>query len=159
MAAWPPADVLDELERLDRPERAGVRWTTRDQWHVTLRFLGSADVGEAADALQSVAADRTEAVVGPVVERLGRAVVALPVDGLTQVATVVASAMVGVGEDPERRAFRGHLTLARLRKGGRPPLVGTPFTARFPVDEVCLVESRTHREGARYRTVATVALR
>ena len=40
VAVWPPDDVIDVLADLPRPEVAGVRWTTRGQWHVTLRFLG-----------------------------------------------------------------------------------------------------------------------
>ena len=37
-----------------RPARTGVRYTTRPQWHVTLRFFGEADVDEAVDALDAV---------------------------------------------------------------------------------------------------------
>ena len=40
--AWPPPDVCDELKLLARPVEPGVRYTTRHQWHVTLRFLGPA---------------------------------------------------------------------------------------------------------------------
>src|ERR1700674_5370013 len=40
VAVWLPAPVLAQLDDLARPEMAGVRWTTIDQWHVTLRFLG-----------------------------------------------------------------------------------------------------------------------
>ncbi len=40
VAVWPSAAVVDELRGLERPARPGVRWTTADQWHVTLRFLG-----------------------------------------------------------------------------------------------------------------------
>ena len=40
VAAVPPAAVLDQIAELTRPEIEGLRWTTRDQWHATLRFLG-----------------------------------------------------------------------------------------------------------------------
>jgi len=141
VAVWPPAEVLDRIEALDRPGADGVRWTRRDQWHVTLRFLGEADEAASADALARVVGDRTEAVVGPRVERLGRGVLHLPVVGLDEVATAVIAATAGVGQPPEDRPFRGHLTLARVKR--RPPrgYVGTPFSARFAVDEVCLVRS------------------
>ena len=43
VAAWPPADVVEALRGLDRPVVTGMRWTTADQWHVTLRFLGDVD--------------------------------------------------------------------------------------------------------------------
>ena len=44
VAVWPSADVLDALERLPRPPLAGARWTTRRQWHVTVRYFGVVDI-------------------------------------------------------------------------------------------------------------------
>ena len=38
-----PPDVLEIIEGLDRPPVEGLRWTDREQWHVTLRFLGAVD--------------------------------------------------------------------------------------------------------------------
>src|SRR5947209_3556899 len=43
VAVWPPASLISQLRSLDRPARPGLRWTTEDQWHVTLRFLGGVD--------------------------------------------------------------------------------------------------------------------
>ena len=40
VAVWPPVDVVERLSELPRPAVDGVRWTTPDQWHVTIRFLG-----------------------------------------------------------------------------------------------------------------------
>ena len=56
VAVWPPPEVLDLVAEIDRPALAGVRWTTRDQWHVTLRFLGRMDGIEAAAARLAEAA-------------------------------------------------------------------------------------------------------
>ena len=56
VAVWPPPEVLDVLAALPRTERPGVRWTTRDQWHVTLRFLGMADPAEAVEAVRRIEA-------------------------------------------------------------------------------------------------------
>ena len=47
---------------------AGLRWTGPDQWHVTLRFLGSIDPGEVAAALDRLGSAVT-GVAGP--EHLG----------------------------------------------------------------------------------------
>lgn len=50
-AAIPPRHVLDVIEAsVARPAIDGVRWTTREQWHVTLRFLGTVGDSE-LDAL------------------------------------------------------------------------------------------------------------
>ena len=56
VAVWPPDEVLDLIAALPRPEVEGLRWTTRDQWHVTLRFFGSVELAPAAVALRGVAA-------------------------------------------------------------------------------------------------------
>ena len=44
LAVVPPPEVLDAVERRAAPVRnmrVGPRWTTRDQWHLTVQFLGA----------------------------------------------------------------------------------------------------------------------
>jgi 2'-5' RNA ligase len=158
VAAWPPEEVLDLLAALPRPEEAGVRWTRRDQWHVTLRFLGRADPDVAGVALAGVRSPVAEAVLGPLTARLGRSVVVAPVAGLDALAEAVVASTAAVGEPPDPRPFTGHVTLARLR--GRPACGVTGFrcSARFTVREVLLVRSHLHQEGARYEVLATRTL-
>jgi len=158
VAVWPPDDVLELVQRLPREDRSGVRWTTRDQWHVTLRFLGPVDVEPAVAAFQSVQAIATEAVLGPRPRRLGRSVLVVPVAGIEAVAAAVVAATAGVGKPPERRPFHGHLTLARLQGRPGPLLTDVELHASWPVTSVCLVESKLHPKGARYETVAEVPL-
>jgi RNA 2',3'-cyclic 3'-phosphodiesterase len=156
----PPERVLDAIERVDRPRRDGVRWTRRDQWHVTLRFLGEvADSGPVAAALDSAPLRRCEASVGPKVEVLGRHVICLPVAGLGDLAQAVEEATAGFGQPPDDRRFRGHLTLARLRRGTRPRgLAGGPFEDRFPVTDVRLIRSHQGQDGVRYEDLHVVPL-
>jgi RNA 2',3'-cyclic 3'-phosphodiesterase len=158
VAVWPPAEVLDGVEALFRPVEAGGRWTRRDQWHVTLRFLGSADIDEVTSALAGVRHPPVEAVVGPATELLGEGVLHLPVAGLGSLADGVVAATRDLGRPPESRPFLGHLTLARM--AGEPPegVVGQAFSASFPVDAVHLVSSSLGGNAARYVTVATVPL-
>ena len=159
VAARPPADVLDALADLPRPAVPGIRWTTRDQWHVTLRFLGwMPEVDPAVEALRSLRAPVAEAVLGPAVAALGRAVLMAPVAGLERVAAEVVDATVGVGQPPEDRPFTGHVTLARAARGSVRPLAGAPVAGRWSVDEVLLVRSHLSRAGARYEPVAAVPL-
>jgi 2'-5' RNA ligase len=162
VAVWPPDEVLDALASLDRPELAGLRWTTRDQWHVTLRFLGRVeDVEQAVDALSRMEAASTTARAGPTVGRFGQRVLHVPVTGLDQVAGVVIAATADVGEPPEDRPFAGHLTLARVARGARVDLrrlAGQPVEGRWPVTEVCLVESHLSPKGARYEVVSRFPL-
>jgi RNA 2',3'-cyclic 3'-phosphodiesterase len=161
VAAWPPPEVLDAVEALDRPTLAGVRWTTRDQWHVTLRFLGQVDdVGAVARRLEEVGLDAgLVAVAGPLTTRLGRSFVVLPVSGLDRLAAAVVDLTASVGEPPDPRPFAGHLTLARAKPGvGVGDLVGAPLSAQWPISEVTLVASELHATGARYSIVARFSL-
>ena len=162
VAVWPPDDVLDLIAGLPRPEFDGLRWTTRDQWHVTLRFFGSAEVEDASAALESVSASATTAVLGPETGRFGKGILHVPVAGLDAVAKAVVHATKRVGKPPEPRPFSGHLTLARARDRRRGvdlrSLAGQPVHAEWPVREVCLVESHLSSKGANYEVVQTVSL-
>lgn len=157
MAVWPPPPVVEQLAALPRGDEPGVKWTTEAQWHITLRFLGQAELREATVALESVRAEATVARLGPRIEVLG-SVVIVPVTGLETVAGEVAGSMEGVGTHVEPRPFHGHLTLARLRGRVRCSLVGTEVSGEFPVSRLDLVASETHHEGSRYTTRASVGL-
>jgi 2'-5' RNA ligase len=166
VAVWPSADVVDALADLPRPEVSGVRWTTRGQWHVTLRFLGQVagdDLDGVTDAFGRIdvsSAGLVTAELGPATACLGRGVLQVPVQGLDELARVTVEATAGVGQPPDDRPFHGHLTLARARgrKGDLRRLRGTPLTARWKVAELTLVASTPHREGSRYEVVASLSL-
>ncbi len=160
----PPDDVLDMIADLPRRAQAGLRWTTRDQWHVTLRFLGEVEdptaVVEALDGADAAGLVACEATVGPVVETLSRQVVALPVGGLDDLAGAVIKATRTLGRPHEDRPFRGHVTLARLARSARGSarrlaggIVGRPLSARFAVPDIRVVRSHLGRGGARYEDI------
>lgn len=121
VAVWPPEDLVRALEGLERPQARGLRWTTRDQWHVTLRFLGSVEEREAA-ALRVRLGELTAssgferpvvASAGPEPQTLGRGVWMLPVAGLDGLAAAVGDAVdaavggAGAGGGVRRGAERG----------------------------------------------------
>jgi 2'-5' RNA ligase len=151
VAVRPPDEVLDAVAELARPERPGVRWTGRDQWHVTLRFLGEvADPEPVVAAIDEAVLEGGEAVVGPRVAALGPRIVCLPVAGLDELARGVIAATRKLGDPPGNRQFRGHLTLARVRQGRANALAGAAFDARFDVADVQLIRSHLGPDGARY---------
>jgi RNA 2',3'-cyclic 3'-phosphodiesterase len=159
VAVRPPVAVVRALTSLRGADMAGVRWMGPEHWHVTLRFLGSVEVAPAVDALSRVAgAPGAVAVVGAGPVRLGREVLALPVDGLSRLAAAVDTAFVGLGRDPDHRPFRGHLTLARGTgiRGVAGPRLGEPM--EWVIGTVSLVRSHLGRGGARYEDVAAVDL-
>lgn len=162
VAVWPSEEVVHRLLSLPRPEITGLRWTTEDQWHVTLRFLGSCHLEEARSAFHDIAAPAATAVMGPTTDRFGSAVLHVPVDGLDAVASATLEATSGVGEAPEDRAFRGHITLARAPRRGPKvdlrPFVGQPVGGEWRAGEITLVSSKTGPTGATYEVVDRRAL-
>ncbi len=158
VAVWPPDEVLDQIAALHRPVDGGGRWTRRDQWHVTLRFLGDVEAEPVVEALTGVGDGPVVATLGPAVARLGRGVLHVPVTGLEALAADVVARTAGLGRPPEDRPFLGHVTLARL--AGRPPkaVLGQAITASWTVDAVHVVSSHLGGTAARYDTDATIPL-
>jgi 2'-5' RNA ligase len=160
VALWPPAEVLDQIGASPRVHLPGVRWTTRDQWHVTLRFLGSADVDAVTAALRGLRHPPVEAVVGGRVTRLGRSALVIPVAGVDSLAAAVLDATSSAVPPPAGRETRfvGHVTLARLKGARVGGLVDALIEASWLADDVALVESVLGPGPASYRTVATMPL-
>lgn len=159
VALRPPDEVLDLVEALPRPAEPGVRYTTRDQWHVTLRFLGDAEVSSAVAALDDLRAGPVDVVLGPRVRRLGRGssaggVVVVPVAGVDGLAASIGRVTATIGAPPDPRPFTGHLTIARVRRRGTCRIAGAAIAASFTADEVQLVRSHLGADGARYQVVA-----
>lgn len=152
VGVYPPSSVIEALRALPRADAPGVRWVPPEQLHVTIRFIGNAEVDEVAPPLDRLAPSLRRAAVdlGPQVSRLGRNVVCVPARGLDELAGAVIEATAGLGEPPDPRPFRGHLTLGRLRRRAACGLTGAPFHATFEVDRLHLVQSVTRAEGAEH---------
>lgn len=176
VGVWPSDEVVAEVGALARPAIDGMRWTTPDQWHATLLFLGEvpddadlmAELEETLLRLAARVAGPVEATLGPATRRLGPQVLCLPVGGLEPLAAAVRPELVElVGEqaqdrllDGRPRPFHGHLTLARARRGRRIPrrLVDVPVAAPWQVDHLSLVSSNRGEGGSRYTTVLEAPL-
>lgn len=173
LAAVPPPAVLDAVDGLfDRAARSKFRWTRRDQWHVTVQYIGKvADT----DALIGAIAGPLAEVASPAVQIRGAggfpsarraAVFWLGVrdpSGLRAVHDVVLGAASDFVRPRDVIPYVPHLTLARLD----PPKRITPeaealaevvLGPSWTVDELVLMESEPHRTGSVYRTVARVPL-
>jgi 2'-5' RNA ligase len=160
VAVRPPPEVIDALTALPRPHIPGARWTTREQWHVTLRFFGEIDdPSPIASVLSHTQLPAVTATMDPRVKRRGHLLWA-PVAGLDELSSGVVEATQSFGKPPERRTFRGHITLMRQRSSGRQADVGwaAPVGDSWTVREIELIRSHLGGGPARYETIERFAL-
>lgn len=150
----PPAELAGRLAALRRDDGPGVRWVPAEQLHVTLRFLGDAEADRVAAVVAGAVLPPATAVLGPAVARMGRSVVVVPVRGVDDLAGAVREATAGLGEPPDPRGFRGHLTLARLRHRAACGVAGARVDGSWEVREVELVSSVTDPAGAVHEVIA-----
>ena len=156
IAVWPPEEVAVELRALHRKDQRGVRFVRPENWHVTLRFLGTADPGDVTAALDGAVLPAAHALLGPGVDVVNERALVVPVRGLDALAAAVTERTRQIGEPPPRRRYVGHLTLARVKRHvPMPRVLGALVSAAFDVEEIALVQSRLDPQGARYETLAT----
>jgi 2'-5' RNA ligase len=160
VAVWPSDGARDHVRALPRDGWVNVRWTSEDSWHVTLAFLGDAEIDEVSERLAHHAYPAATAEIGMRMRVMGGGSVVVPVDGLEQLAAAVR---VRVLDEAPKQPFRGHLTVGRSI--GRRPISGqwrtghvaAPIT--FEVNEIALVRSTLAPQGARYDTIGAFACR
>jgi 2'-5' RNA ligase len=171
VAIRPPEPIRDLLiDAMD--DSADFRWQGEEQLHLTLRFVGEVDrpvADDLAGVLGRVRAAPFEARikgVGRFEQRRSGALWAgvEPKEPLVALAAKIERACVAVGLEPEHRAFRPHITLARW-KGRRTREVASYLERHrglasdpWEVDRFILFESRLSKHGAHYEEVARYAL-
>ncbi|MEI9992286.1 MAG: RNA 2',3'-cyclic phosphodiesterase [Rhizomicrobium sp.] len=151
----------------------GARWQTREQLHLTLRFIGEVDGRDAAaihDALATIAAPTFTLELHGVGEFGGKHPHALwagvrPNEALLHLQKKIETAIQRAGLAPERQKYTPHVTLARLR--------GTPVgrvmdyltdhalysSVPFPVAGFILYSSVLTSNGSIYRAEQAYRLR
>ena len=170
-----PDDVRDELARATKNIRGRLgsgRWVPPDNWHVTLKFLGSTwprllDRVHAVCARTAATHDAFEAKLSGIgaFPNTGRARVLWagledPAGSLGSIAAALDRELAWAFE-PEKRAFTPHLTFARFA----PPasvqdaldaaeLAGEPFV----VDRLRLYRSHLQRPAPRYEVIGEFEL-
>jgi 2'-5' RNA ligase len=188
VAVDPPAEVCEELavwtlaaaaglgsraaERGSRP----LRLLEPETLHLTLCFLGNRPMHEIeaiGSTLSGWDVDMGELSVGAPLWLPPRRPRALaveiqdPVGGLTRLHETVTRAIAqATAWEPERRRFKAHITVARIRErarrgrdstGADPRLPATP-QLRFTPESVVLYRSRLSRSGATYEALAACHL-
>ncbi len=151
----------------------GARWQSREQLHITLRFIGEVDgqhVEAIDDALAGIMApDFTLQLHG--VGQFGNKqphslwAAARPNDMLDHLQRKVDTAIRRVGQPQDAHKFTPHVTLARLRHPDTDRLVdwlkyhALYTSAEFPVDAFHLWSSKLTSDGSIYRIEKSYDLR
>lgn len=176
VAVKPPDAVRRHIEVLQstlRSKGLKLRWVRPQNIHLTLKFLGDIPVAQVADvaaAMQRVAGEQPPLMLthqgigvfpgirrprvlwtglGGNLERLQRLVKQLEIE------------LEALGFKREKRPFKAHLTLARVKAKLNPERllqalqgVGDYEPLAFDVAQMVLYQSELHPQGARYTTLA-----
>jgi len=165
------AEIAEQVRALRaRPNGDAVRWVRSEGYHVTLRFLGNVALPLVPELVEGA----RQALQGakPFAVRLGPPqafpsarrprviVLALePEVELAALAERIEAAVVRSGLRPEKRRFRAHVTLGRLRNQKLPELGLPSFgSGSLAVNEVVLLQSDLGRDGSRYTPLAHLPL-
>jgi 2'-5' RNA ligase len=159
-----PAVAAAELAVIQPPRVAGVRLAEPGQVHLTLHFLGPANVERTAAALRAVAAPAFPLEIEGVGQFPSASGAITLWAGVRESAALlglhaaVAAALAAEGFQPEARRYTPHITLARCEPGV-PADVVAEFLDRhrafalpgFPVTEFGLYSSARVGDAPVYR--------
>jgi 2'-5' RNA ligase len=167
--------VKESLEALTLRLRAkddGLRWSTPEQWHVTLVFLGEVEDAARTALVRELKSVRQKALtlrmerVG-IFERAGILHAEVEVSAeLLRLYEAVAAVVRRCGLEVEERPYRAHITLARARnREGRKTIERLRraaeqqrLRASWSVEEFLLYESQLSPGGSRYVVLERFAL-
>jgi 2'-5' RNA ligase len=135
--------------------------------HVTLAFLGGrpeSDIDVVSSLLKAPGEPRLVlgglALLPPRRARVAAVDVADPDGALGALQARLSAALAAAGVyAPEKRAFRPHVTVARLRARAQAPRSAPPVPiepVEFRGEAVTLYRSRLHPQGARYEALVRV---
>lgn len=170
VAIRPPEVVREQLLDL-MGGLHGLRWQNDNQLHLTLRFIGEVERPMADDIAAELKRIRFERFsialdgIGQFEKRRQGALWAgvRPKEELKSLAAKVERACQAAGVEPEQRAYRPHITLARWK--GKAPQAnrflerhGGLTSDPWKVREFILFESRLGQGGAHYEPVAKYPL-
>lgn len=163
--------VQRELDPLMQRDFRDLRWITPGNWHLTLHFFGdmpAEQVEACAPVLASVGAKHAAIeldfdALAPFPNLTRAHVLALLPkrnDALNELEQDVRESLASAGFNVERRRFRPHVSVARI-KGTRVPEIddlafAVDIKARF--GHMSLMQSELLESGARYTPLLTQAL-
>jgi 2'-5' RNA ligase len=171
------AEVRKVQQSLNAPGGA-VRWIDPQHLHLTLRFLGNVPtdrMDELSAALRHacaraapfhVALEGAGCFPNPKNPRVVWIGIQGDLEPLRKLQEQIARETKSFGDTCDERAFQPHLTIGRVKASGLAgrkavqaiEFVGVPRLGVWTVQNVLLLRSELSPDGARYTTLAAVAL-
>lgn len=169
-AITPPEEIhqsLISLIQVLRKKYPTVKWTRQENLHITLQFLASVreqdiellteNVHKEINSTSSFQIHFEKLELFPTIYR--PSVVSLsasPNDTQADLARLIGKGIEATGYEIEHRAFRSHLTLARLDRNFKVMFDFSQFEIPAPsflVDEITLYKSELSRQGSIYSKI------
>jgi 2'-5' RNA ligase len=171
------AGAQDELRRAF-PGR-GIRWTRREQMHLTLKFLGNVDGTRVEGLVEAVrGVGRGAAPLRLRAEKIGFfpdlrrprviwAGVNTEHDELSRLQGSIESAVQEFTAERPEQNFSGHVTIGRIKEINRAAsecLIKTAgamaerLFGEWSADQIGIIRSELSSEGPRYTTIAGIPL-
>ena len=161
--------ALEDIQRELKQCRAGVRWVKPSSIHLTLKFLGNIQPAQVEDIARAVAQEIRDqppitlrpAGLGAFPSRRKPRVIWIGMEGEVQrlngIQARIENALESFGFVREKRGFRPHLTIGRVKDRRRlqslvdamATLDMEPFNS-FDADEIILYKSDLRPTGAIY---------
>lgn len=175
-----PREIRSEIGHIQeslKRRRLRLKWVRPENVHLTLQFLGdvstgrieaiAAAIGQAARAFGPLTLSAKGIGVFPGIRRARVIWVGLggQLPQLRQLQAAVADGLSGSGFAADKRPYRGHLTIARIKGGIDPRQLAEALTQlsdfetpSFEVAEVILFRSQLRPDGPNYTRLWTVKL-
>lgn len=168
------ADLQNKL----RESEAKATWTDPENMHITLQFLGDVDdplipevckrVAAAAAPFAPFQAEFSRAGAFPSIERPRTVWIGVDrgAEELVNLQQAIQDSLAEMRFPRERRTYRPHLTLARVRGGGKGQARLSALIARYrdfkadscDVSEALIVASNLDRSGPTYQVMGRAPL-
>ena len=178
-----PAKVLQQIINATVEMRTtikdGVRWTPPENLHLTLRFLGESNLEQLEKLqdqlgqLQELPAfnlNFTKYGVFPAWKRPSALWLGINKSSdLENLAKTVDTMAINVGYRSNKKPFRPHITLARIKRNPSAATIeqisqtfrektASPHISSFQACHVVLFQSILSQEGAKYKALQTIEL-
>ena len=169
--------LLDNVQQELKALRLTARWVRPQNIHLTLKYLGnikSGDIESIGQAMADAAGDcapftLTVGGIGffPGIKRPRVIWVGLggDTDALRNFQRNLANRLATIGFPSEKRPFKAHLTLGRIRQAVNPNILGQTIqdysdlgNLKFSVDRIILFQSDLKPSGAVYSQLKLVEL-